>query len=104
MLILGPLDVAQVILQDLLEEHLWRCDLGSQLADRSDDGITFPHHLDTVICMGSLALMPKNRLHFILLLTIDHNGRRRSLLPFELLGPVEPFQVRYMEDRMDPLG
>ena len=67
------------------------------------DGISLAHHQIQV--PDSLALMPpENRLHFILLLTIDHYGRRRSLLPFELLRPLEPFEVRHMEDKMDPLS
>ena len=53
------------------------------------DGISLPHH--QIQAPGSFALMPENRLHFILLLTIDHYGRRRSLLPFELLGPSGTF-------------
>ena len=36
------------------------------------DGTTFPRHQIQV--PGSIALMPKNRLHFTLLLTIDQHG------------------------------
>ena len=50
-----------------------------------NDGITTsPHH--QVQVPGAFALMLENRLHFILLLTVDHHGRRRSLLPFKLPG------------------
>ena len=91
-------DAAQVIFQDQRSISEMRFRLPASLSD----GISLPHH--QIQAPGSFALMPENRLHFILLLTIDHNGRRRSLLPFELFGPLEPFQVRYMEDRMDPPG
>ena len=89
-------DAAQVILQDqrsILEVQF-------RLPTSLSDGIAFPHH--QVQAPGTSAFMPQNRLHLILLLTIDHNGRRWSLLPFELFQPVEPFQVRDMKDRMDP--
>ena len=74
--------------------------MGFKLLASRTDGISLPHH--GIQALGSLALIPENRFHFILLLTINHHGRRRSLLPFELLGLLEPFEVRHMEDRMDP--
>ena len=80
-------DAAQVILQDQRSIAEMRFRLPARLSD----GISLPHH--QVQTLGSFALMPENRLHFILLLTIDHYGRRRSLLPFELLGPLEPFEI-----------
>ena len=83
-LILGS-DVAQVIFQD----HMSILEMRLRLLASLSDGKTFPHH--QIQAPGSFALMPKNLLHFILLLTIDHYGRRWSLLLFELLGPMEPF-------------
>ena len=71
-----------------------------KLPTRLSDGISLPHH--QVQTPGSLALMLENRLHFILLFSLDHHGRWWLLLPFELLGLLKPFQVTDMEDRMDP--
>ena len=96
-LILGS-DTAQEIFQDQRSIS----DMGFRLPGTLNDGISLLHHQIQVL--GSFALMPENRLHFILLLTIDHYGKRWSFLPFELLGLLEPFQVQHMEDRMDPLG
>ena len=73
-----------------------------RLPARLSDGISLPHH--QVQAPGSFALMPENRLHLILLLTFDHHGRWWLVLPFELLGPLKPFEVTHMEDRMDPPG
>ena len=91
-------DTVQVIFQDQRSISEMRFRLLASLSD----GISLPHH--QIQAPGSFALIPENRLHFILLLTIDHFGRRRFLLSFKLRGSEEPFQVRYMEERMDPLG
>ena len=85
-LILGP-GAVQVILQDQRSIS----EMQFMLLASLNDGISFLHHQMQVA--GSFALMPENRLHFILLLTIDHHGRSWSLLPVELPGSVEPFQV-----------
>ena len=68
--------VTQVIFQDQRNISEMRFKLPAGL----NDGISFPHH--QIQTPGSFALMPENRLHFILLLTIDHYGRRRSSPPF----------------------
>ena len=70
------------------------------LPARLSDGISLPHH--QVQTPGSLALMLENRLHFILLFSLDHHKRWWLLLPIEILGPLKLFQVIDMEDRMDP--
>ena len=67
-----------------------------------NDGITFPHH--QIQMPGSFSLIPKNRIHFILLLTIGHHQRRLSLLPFEFPRPVETVQIPDIKDKMDLLG
>ena len=91
-------DAAQVVLQDLRSVAKMRFRLPTSLGD----GTTFPQHL--IEALGTCALMPQNRLHLKLLFTIDHNGWRWPLHPFELLRPVKSLQIRDMEDRMDPLG
>ena len=78
-------NTAQVILQD--QRSFW--EMRFRLPASLNDGISLPHHQIQV--PGSFALMLENRLHFILLLTIGHKRRRRSLLSFELLQPLEPF-------------
>ena len=94
-LVLSP-NEAQVLLQDQRSISNVRFRLPASL----NDGITFPHH--QIQTLGSFSLMLENWLHFILLLTIDHHGRRRPLLPFGFLGLVESFEVGDMKDRIDP--
>ena len=89
-------DVAQVILQD--QRSI--VEMRFMLLARLSDGISLPH--PQVQTPGSLALMPENRLHFILLFSLDHHGRWWLFLPFKLLGPLKRFQATDMEDRMDP--
>ena len=84
-LILGS-NVAQVIFQDQRSISEMQFRLPTSL----NDGISLPYH--QIQAPGSFALMLENRLNFILLLTIDHYGRRRSLLPFELPRSVEPLR------------
>ena len=69
-------DAAQVIFQDQRSILEMRFRLPASLSD----GISLPHH--QIQALGSFALMLENRLHFILLLTIDHHGRRPVSPPF----------------------
>ena len=62
-------DVAQVILQD--QRNI--AEMRFRLPARLSDGISLPHH--QIQTPGSFALMPENRLHFILLFSLDHHGR-----------------------------
>ena len=60
-------NVAQVIFQNQRNISEMQFRLPASLSD----GISLPHH--QIQAPGSFALMPENRLHFILLLTFDHH-------------------------------
>ena len=96
-----PLILSSNTIQVIFQEQRSIWEMRFRLSTSLNDGISLPHH--QIQAPGSFGLMLENCLHFILLLTINHHGSKRCLLPFKLPRSIEPFQAQNVEYMMDSL-